>query len=462
MSTILVGLNHRSAPVEIREKLSLAGCGLTMALEDLNVQPIVEGAGACPSTLQEGAILSTCNRLEVYAIVDDAAAGWAAIEDYLATMQGLSSEALHPHLYFMKGLDAITHLMRVAAGLDSQVLGEPQILGQVTQAFSDAQTVGTTGPMLSHLFARAIHAGKRARTETDISRHTTSVSHAGVLLAKEKLGDLATLNILLIGAGEMGEITARALKMHGAGPITCMNRTYARAEALVQEVGGAALNWYHLPDALAWADLVVTATGAPHTIVHLSDVEDILPQREGRPLMFVDIAVPRDVEEPVGELPGVTRYDIDDLQSALDDNLDQRRAAIPQVEGIVKQEALTYLEWMHSRQVAPVISDLRSQARALAEAELERAFNRLDDLTPREQKVIRTMVNRIVNKLLHEPTTRLREHATNGDGYTYAHTIRELFALDDAYPHDGHHNGHGPSNGDGEPVSAAEGTTARE
>jgi glutamyl-tRNA reductase len=285
------------------------------------------------------------------------------------------------------------------------------------------------------LFGQAIHAGKRARTETEISRGTTSVSHAAALLVRASLEDLSTARILIIGAGEMAELASRSLQAHGAQHLTCINRTFARAQSLAMQIGGQAVNWYHLSKSLIEADVVITATGAPHTVIHVSDLLEVLPRREQRPLLFVDIAVPRDVEEAVGDLPGVQRLDIDDLQARLDENLALREAAIPHVEQIIRQEAASYLEWLRSRDVAPVIADLRRKAQELAQQEVEDALRRMSSLDRRDQEIIAQMAHRLVNKLLHEPTVRLKARASEGDGYAYAHAVRELFDLNEATRH---------------------------
>jgi glutamyl-tRNA reductase len=398
VSIILVGLNHRTAPVELREQLALSGCALHMALEELSV------AAPC---IHEHIILSTCNRLEIYAVVNSDPEGWATIEKFLCEVQNIQRETLHPHLYFMSSEAAVTHLMRVAAGLDSMVLGEPQILGQVTQALADAQSVGSVGAVLSHLFTQAIHAGKRARSETAISRHTTSVSYAAALLISDRLGGLRDRRVLVIGAGEMAVLAAKALAAHGAAGMRFVNRTFTRAEALAQQFGGEALSWYHLHDALAWADVVISATGAPHTVLYQRDIEPALAERGGQPLLIVDIAVPRDVEEAVGQLEGVERCDIDALQAAVDSNMAQRQAAVPQVEAILEVEQANFQHWLYSRQVAPVITELQRWARQIAEVEAALAVNRLGADERHLEPIITKMAHRLVNKLLHEPTVRL-------------------------------------------------------
>jgi len=425
VTILLVGLNHRTAPVELREKLSLSGCALPMALEELWGRR--QGAESSPG-VQEGVILSTCNRLEIYASVAQRDAGWKHIEDFLSGLQNIPVEDLKPHLYYYEGEEAIRHLMRVAAGLDSMILGEPQILGQVTQAFEDAKSAGMTGATLSRMFSQAIHAGKRARTETDISRFTTSVSSAGAQMVLENT-TIADPNILVVGAGEMAVLAAKALQKQGITNLAFINRTYSRAADLAAELSGTSMGWHQLHEALTWADAVITATGAPHTVMHASEVMATLEIRVGRPLLFVDIAVPRDVEVAVGNLPNVQRFDIDDLQSIVDTNTAQREAAIPQVEKIIEQEIKMFLEWHHSREVTPVIRDLRRWATEVAEIEVEQALSKLPNTDGQVEAIVNRLAHRIVNKLLHEPTVRLRGQAVEGNGHGYAHAVSELFGL---------------------------------
>lgn len=432
MSIVLVGLNHRTAPVSLREQFSLADCGTRMALEDLGVdRDHHQRENTRAAQLKEAVILSTCNRLEVYAVVaGDPASGQDIIEAYLANLQGIAPQELRPHLYSHHEEAAVGHLMRVAAGLDSMILGEPQILGQVSGAQADAQRTRTIGPVLNQLFDRAVRAGKRARSETEIGRHSTSVSHTAVRLVGDELGDLSQINALVVGAGEMAEAAARALLSEGVQQLTFINRTYARAESMARDFSGQALNWYHLPSALTMADVVVTATGAPHVVIHESEVTSVLPERAGRPLYFVDIAVPRDVEETVGDLPDVHLFDIDQLQTVVDANLSQRQAAVPDVEAIAAQETIRFNEWLQSRQVLPVLVELRQKAREIADGELQRHERRLDEMPSDDREMITQMVHRIVNRFLHEPTVRLKASAADGNGVEYAHTLRDLFALD--------------------------------
>ncbi len=445
MPILLIGLNHRTAPVELREQYALTGCGTPMALQEIKTQLHRKQPDGARSNLSEVVILSTCNRLEIYAVAANAEIGWQSLQQFLCRLQGVPPEQLAPHLYTMQDCEAVEHLMQVASGLDSMILGEPQILGQVASAFQDAQGVGTAGPMLSQLFAQSLHTGKRARSETAISRYTTSISHAAALLASDKLENLAEANALIIGAGEMAVLAAQAIQRMGTSNITFINRTYTRAQALADEIHAQALNWQHLSDALRKADVVITATGAPHTVIHRDDVVRILSDRTRSPLLFLDIAVPRDIEEAVGDLPGVMLFDIDDLQSAVDANLTQREAAIPDVNQIIAQEIEGFSDWVASRDIVPIINELRRKATEIAALEVTQTLNKLDNLENHDEAMIKRMAHRIVNKLLHEPTIRLKAHAANGDAYDYANVMQDLFALSGgglSSNGNGHSNGH--------------------
>ncbi|MCI0712673.1 MAG: glutamyl-tRNA reductase [Chloroflexi bacterium] len=423
MTLIVVGMNHRTAPVALREQLALSGERLRTALDEL-----VQDSG-----IHEAVILSTCNRLEVYADAIDDVYGWHVLEQYLADMERVTLAELKPSLYYLAGEEVVTHLLNVASGLDSMILGEPQILGQVNCAYGEAHGVGVTGPVLSRLFTQAVHCGKRARTETDISRHTTSVSHAAVKLAQRDLKDLTKVNALIVGAGEMAELAANALSKYHCQSITFINRTHSRAEDLASQYNGLTRSWHLLLESLKTADVVISSTGAPHPVIHTEEVNLILPYRNGRPLLFIDIAVPRDVEEGVGELPTVISYDIDDLNRVVDENGSKRAESARAAAVIVEQEAEEFMIWLHSREVVPVIVELRRRVADIAGAEVSQALNRLDGLTKQEQQIVDRLAHRIVNKILHEPTTRLKEQAVEGNGELYGQILSELFGL----------NGHG-------------------
>lgn len=429
MNLVLVGLNHRTAPVKLREQFSLPVCSMRSNMTELGSFSREYGDGR--SKIVENIFLSTCNRLEIYAVstgeVEDS---WNLIVEFLSNLQGIPREQLRQHLYFMEGQDTVIQLMRVAAGLDSMVLGEPQILGQVSSAWSEAHAAESTGPILSHLFDAATHAGKRAQTETEIGRHTTSVSHAAARLIIDKVDTIDQSYVAVIGAGEMALLAAQALQAKGTPRFTFLNRTYSRAQEIANQFGSEALNWYHLPAVLAEADVVITATGAPHVVIREADVRPVLAARDKNPLIIVDIAVPRDVEESIGNLPGVKRYDIDHLQSTVEANLAQRQAAIPDVEAIISEEADRFEQWLQGRQVLPVLVELRQRAMQIADSELDHHRHHLNDLDPQKQEVVIRMVQRIINKVLHEPTIRLKSSAAEGNGVAYAHAIRELFALE--------------------------------
>ncbi len=433
MRIVLVGMNHTTAPVQLRERAALRGEALCEALGYLRtVVRAPNGArNGRPRRMGEGVILSTCNRLEIYAAVDeDDPDIMRRIEAFLADVGGFSRTSLSPHLYRLETEEAVKHLLRVAAGLDSMVLGEPQILGQVTDAYEVAMAAGTVGPILSALFRQAIHTGKRARTETAIGRHATTVSHAAVALASRVLGGVKGRRVLLVGAGEMAQLAARSLVAAGASEFRVISRTYRRADSLARQFGGKAMAWEQIGEGLVWADIILTSTGAPHTIIHAEGVRQAMSAREGRPLFFIDIAVPRDGEPEVGDIPHVYRYDIDDLRATVDANLNERRREVPKVEAIVAEEAEDYLAWLRAQDVVPTLKELRSKAEAIAEAELEKTLRRLPDLSESERKVVIAMGRSIVKKILHEPTVRLKTYAGNGCGHRYSEVLRDLFGLD--------------------------------
>ena len=435
MYIITVGLSHRTAPVTLREQIALSDRNLTMALEELtnlqDHQSNLKEQSLTSDRIKECVILSTCNRLEVYAAgTGGVGGGQQQITDFLTKLQSTGLKGLRPHLYFLEGDAVVDHLMRVAAGLDSMVLGEPQILGQVTSALLEAQRARSTGPVLSELFNRASHTGKRARTETEIGQHSTSISHAAVQLVKEKFGSLTNVHLLVVGAGEMAAIAAQALHDRGVGRLSFINRTQERANKLAQHFQGEAFSWYELPAALDKVDGVITATDAPHVVIQESVVRQVIQSRDERPLLFVDIAVPRDVDESVEDLPGVQRFDIDDLRTTVDANLAQREAAVPEVETIIEEEGSKFEEWLNARSVLPVLIALRTKAKDIADSELERALQQLNHLDAFDQDKVTRLVQRVVNKVLHEPTIRLKMSASEGNGIEYAHVLRELFSLD--------------------------------
>ncbi len=427
-SILLAGLNHRTATIDIRERFSMNSCGLDAVHDELR-----RLAKKTPA-LQEIVVISTCNRLEVYAVAAERQSGWAAMTEYLADLYSASADDLRSVLYYAHDDEAVRHLMRVTSGLDSMILGEPQILGQVADAMDAAKAAGANGPLLSHLFSHALHCGKRARTETAIGSHTISISHAAALLARRTLGPLTQHHALVIGAGEMAELAAVALQQHGIGSITCINRTQERAAHVAARVQGHALAWPNLGQALKSCDIVVSATSAPHPILLAEQIAATQVERGHRPLLLLDIAMPRDIEMAVESIAGVQRFDIDHLRDTVDGNLARRQTAVPDVERIIEGEAACYLSWLHERQVVPALVELRRRAEDVAEAELERTLRRLEHRSDQDGQIeqeVTQLAHRIIAKLLHAPTVRLKAQAAGGNGLPYAHVLADLFALDE-------------------------------
>jgi len=385
--------------------------------------------GNCPSYALEGAILSTCNRLEVYAIVNDVEQGQHDLRDYLARLSDLSRVILDPHLQVHLGEAVVAHLCEVACGLDSMALGESQIQGQVVEAHEQALAQGTAGTVINALFRAALHAGKRARTETAINEQATSISHVAVELALQIFDDLPTKTALLIGAGEMAEVAAKNLVDHGVGRLVVVNRSAGRAASLAKQFGGEAMGWDRLTRALWGSDIVISSTAAPHAILHPDDVALAMRMRRNRPLFIIDIAVPRDVEPAVGDISNVFLYNIDDLQSVVDANLKQRQQEVPRVQAIIQQEVGDFMAWFQALDMVPTIVELRRHVDHIREDELRWAMQKLGHLPERERNVILAFSQRLINKILHQPTVRLKQQVNGREAYRYAETVRDLFAL---------------------------------
>lgn len=414
-----VGLNHRTAPVELRERLAPGGDGVAALLDRL--------AGVAGERI----VLATCNRMEVYVVPR----GEKDIDgEVRALLHGLfclelDEAELASHLYTLRDEEAARHLFSVAAGIDSMVLGETQILGQVRDALDLAAARGAVGSMLSALFQRALAAGKRARTETAISRSAVSVSHAAVELARGVVGDLASSTVLLVGAGEMGELAARNLTDNGAGALLVVNRSWDKAEELANRYGGVAVPWDDIGAALERADIVISSTASPVPVIEPGLVRPAMVRRRGRPLMIVDIAVPRDVDPAVGSIEGVHLYDIDDLQSVVKGNLKEREREVAAVEAIVQEEVAAFSSWLRCQEVVPTLVALRERLERIRRDEVERCCRRLR-LDEKQRNAVEAMAQAIVNKVLHSPTVRLKEQAQDGACGLYVDAVRELFDLD--------------------------------
>jgi glutamyl-tRNA reductase len=414
---VVAGINHRSVPLPLLERMAVPPARLPKALHDL----------ASRDHIAEVVLLSTCLRTEVYAVANRFHGAVSDIRNFLEEWSGIPPESFSDFLYSYYDEAAVEHLFKVASGLDSAVLGEGEVLGQVGDAWEAAWAEGTTGSALAVLFRHAVEAGKRVRTETAISRGTTSLSQAAVAMAVDRLGTLAGKTVLVIGAGGMAESMAQALS--GAGERLVANRTLSRARELAERCGGTAVRWKDLPTALVRADLVLTSTASPESLLDVGDLEPLLCERAGRPLLVVDIAVPRDVDPSVGTLPGVTLLDIEDLSSYAKRALTGRRGEVPRAEAIVAEEVTRYLETANQRQLAPLVAALHQRAEEVRARELARYERRLRSMNPPERQVVEALTKAVVAKLLHPPTMAVKASAGTPSGERLAEALRQLFDL---------------------------------
>jgi glutamyl-tRNA reductase len=417
MSILVIGVNHRSGPLSVLERVTIASDQVPKAV----------GALASRDNVREVVVLSTCNRTEVYAVAEKFHGAYADIRDFLCDLGDLAPDDLHPHLYSQHDGAAVTHLFEVAAGLDSAVVGEAEILGQLRQAWEVAQHEGGTRSTMNLLFRHAIGVGKRARTETGIARGTASVSHAAVEMAIEHYGSIEGRKVAVLGAGAMGEGIAVALHGAGVGDVVVVNRTPERGHSLAERINGVALGIDGLPDALAEADLVLASTGSGEPLV-TRDLMERVP-RGGRPLLFVDIAVPRDVAPDVAGLPDVSVLDLDDLSRWADRGRSQRLAEVESVRRIVVAEVERFGIESAALQAAPLVSALRERAESLREAEVGRHAKRLAQLDAEQRELIESITRGLVAKLLHEPSVRLRNQAGSPQGERNAAAVADLFDL---------------------------------
>ncbi|MBS1817156.1 MAG: glutamyl-tRNA reductase [Acidobacteria bacterium] len=418
MHLLLVGVSHRTAPVELRERLDFQARGLDAALTALNER----GAG------REAVIVSTCNRAELYTVCENVAEGRSAIADFLCEYHGVERASVLPHLYDVADMEAARHLFRVAAGLDSLVMGEPQILGQVKDAHTAATSARTAGPLLNRLFHSSFAVGKRVRTETGLGSGAVSVSYAAVSLSKKIFGDLRGRSVLVIGAGEMGKLTALHMKSQGVHQVTIVSRTIAHAARTAEAIGGAsAAPWDELDTLLGTADIVITATGAPSVILTKAYLESVMRPRRNRPLFIIDIAMPRDVEPAAGDIEQVFLYNIDDLQATVRENLARRASEVSRAEAIVAEEVEKFGQWLRARGAVPTIVALRQRFDAIRRSELDRLAS---SLPPDTRGRVDDITRLIVEKLLLTPTEQLKSAADPDTIGTYAEALTRLFALD--------------------------------
>jgi glutamyl-tRNA reductase len=419
VTLFVAGLSHKTAPVDVREQLAVEEDKLRELLADLQAT----------GTLQEVVILSTCNRVEVYGVAAATAEARGLAFRQLGRYRGVDLCDLEAYLYTHEDADAVRHVFRVASSLDSMVIGEPQIGGQVKQAFTLAQHSETVGPTLHRLFTQAFAVAKKVRTETEIARHAVSISFAAVELAKKIFEGLQGKSVLLVGAGKMGTLAARHLVQQGAFPVYVANRTWVRAQEMARALSGTAVPFEQLEPAMAAVDIVITSTGAREPLVRVDMVERVMHGRRGRPLFFVDIAVPRDVEADVNRLDDVYCYDIDDLRQVVDANLRERLREAHRAEAIVDREVVKFAARLRDADVIPTIVSLRDRLEAIRRSEVEKTLARLADSPPETREAIEALSAAIVNKILHAPITKLRESSREGAGRSWTELVHELFGL---------------------------------
>ena len=419
MSVVVVGLNHRTVPLALLERVTIDDARLPKALHDVLSQDHVS----------EAVVLSTCNRTEVYVVAEKFHPAYGDLRTFFSELAFADPEEPADHLYVHDADAAAGHLFRVASGIDSAVVGEAEILGQVRRAWDIAQTENAAGSQLNLLFRHALEVGKRARTETGIGRHVASVSTAAVAMAAQRLGSLEGRSILVMGAGEMGEGMVRALASNGVSDIRIANRTWENAADLAERLGGTAIRLADLDAALSEVDLLLTGTGANSMIIEHADIERVMRARGEREILVVDVAVPRDVDPAAADIPGVTILDMDDLRAFAEAGMAERRREVASVEAMCSEELERFLAVSSAREVAPLISRLHEQSDEIRLAELERLRTRLGDLDERQLEALDSLTKGIVAKLLHQPTVRLKDAAGSPRGERLAEALRDLFEL---------------------------------
>jgi len=420
MNIIVVGLSHKTASVDIREKVAFSPNSIEKPLRELvSLDGIVEGI-----------IVSTCNRVEIYATTRDIAGGIARIRRFMAEYHHLAYDLLEPHLYSYHGEEAIRHVFRVASSLDSMVVGEPQILGQIKTSYGYAAEYKSSGIILNRFLHKAFSVAKRVRTETKIASSAVSVSFAAVELARKIFGNLTDKTVLLIGAGEMCELAARHFLTNGAKGVMVTNRTFERAQKLADEFSGEAIPFDELFLHLHKADIVLTSTGAPHAIITPPDLEEVIKRRRMRPMFLIDIAVPRDIDPAVNEMDAVYLYDMDDLQQVVAANLEGRMQEADKAEAIIAEEIIQFYKWVATLEVTPTIVALRNRFDELRKAELERTLAGWKDAPSDAEKRLEALTGAFMNKLLHQPTMVLKKAGQGNRNDLYLDALRALFDLE--------------------------------
>jgi len=418
MNLLVAGLNHKTAEVEVREKLAYDGAKLEPGLLGLHGLPEIE----------EALVLSTCNRVEHYLNVKDPNIAIGAVKSYIAQYHGIEPRLLDSALYFHQGADAVRHTFRVASSLDSMVVGEPQILGQLKDAFEFALEKKTTGVILNKLLKKAISVAKRVRTETRIAENAVSISFAAVELAKKIFTDISEKHCMLLGAGEMAELAAKHLINTGVKDLMVANRTFSRGCELASDIGGRPIKFEDFLHEMVTTDIVICSTGAPIYVIFRDQMHGIMKERKQKPVFIIDISVPRNIDPEINDLPNVYLYDVDDLQGVVDSNVEERRKEADKAEAIIMEEIETFQRWQSSLDAVPTIVGLRERAEALKADELEKFRNKNPELSEKDLKAVQQLASAIVNKLIHPPTAALKQDTEDKD--ILIATIKRLYGLD--------------------------------
>ncbi|SNZ02128.1 glutamyl-tRNA reductase [Persephonella hydrogeniphila] len=418
MEIFAVGLNYKTAPVEVREKLAISEDNYPDILDRINRIP----------TVFESCILSTCNRVEIYGISDNPEESYSDILKILSSYSGLKVEELKKHVFLYTDKDAIRHIFNVSSSLDSMVIGEPQIVCQFKDSFTKARELKTVKHVMTRLFDKAMNVSKKIRTSTGISKRAVSISYAAIELAKKIFGDLTDKNVLLLGAGEMAELAARHLASSGVKHIFVSNRTFEKAVQLADEFGGSAIRFNKFFEFLPEADIIIVSTGAKEPILRKEHFKNIDKERHGKPVFIIDISVPRNVSDDVNELENVFLYNIDDLKMVVDRNLEERKIAAESAKILIDEEVAKFDRWLKQLQVNPVIAKVRNYADEIREAQLERLFRDMPYLNEKERENIDLAVRAIINKILHRPTMYIKDRATKENSEVYINIFDEMFS----------------------------------
>ena len=421
VNLILVGVNHKTTPVEIREKLAFTKGKIEESVNHLfNFPDIIEHT-----------ILSTCNRVEIYARANCQDSAIKSIKEFICDFHGLSLVELEDHFYSYRNKEAVEHLFRVSSSLDSMILGEAQILGQVKDAYSLAKDLRSTGLVLNQLFKKAFSIAKKVREETGIAERSVSISSAAVELAQKIFDDLENRTVMLVGTGEMAELAAKHLISYGVKTVYVTSRTYDRAVNLARTLNGSALDFEAFKNELHRADIVITSTSAPNFIIKKEMVEKAIHERKNKPIFFIDIAVPRDIEPDVNDLENIYLYDIDDLHVVVSANMKEREKEADNAMNFISQEVTKFNNWVGTLDAVPTIVEIRKKAENIRMQEVEKTLKKISHLSEDDKKLLRQMSSSMVNKILHKPTIKLKQKTQSEDGHVYLKAIRHLFHLDD-------------------------------